>query len=235
MNEYTSILSEAKNAIQQKMQQIQSAGKLSQSRKSDHTLVTEMDIFVSDLFKEIFKNHFPHLHFFSEEDHDELLFPTVMLDPIDGTNEFSKGVGECVVSLTILNSPQIADPENFGWIYNPFTGFEISSDDIPKELNSKLNEPLLCLVSRSEWNKGLYQPDEFAPAIIAPRGSVAYKLGLLAAGACDFVYSKRPKNLWDIAAGTVILDRRGIKFYSEGKEVTAFNQLIFQNDLQWRG
>ena len=48
---------------------------------------------------------------------------------------------------------------------------------------------------------------------MTPKGSIALKLGFLASGACEFVISKEPKSIWDIAAGTILCKQRGIKFY----------------------
>ena len=67
---------------------------------------------------------------------------------------------------------------------------------------------------------------EYAVAMENPRpkGSIAYKLGLLAAGNSDFVISMTPKSIWDIAGGTLLCQRSKIKFYSEGKEVLEVKQ-----------
>ncbi|HIB05365.1 MAG TPA: 3'(2'),5'-bisphosphate nucleotidase CysQ, partial [Candidatus Marinimicrobia bacterium] len=42
-------------------------------------------------------------------------------------------------------------------------------------------------------------------------GSVAYKLGLTAAGKADIFASLRPKNEWDICAGNCIINEAGGK------------------------
>jgi len=56
-------------------------------------------------------------------------------------------------------------------------------------------------------------------------GSVAYKLGLTAAGKADIFASLRPKNEWDICAGHCILNEAGgILVTSEGKDLTYNNQ-----------
>ena len=60
-------------------------------------------------------------------------------------------------------------------------------------------------------------------------GSIAYKLGLLAAGACDVVISKRPKNVWDIAGGVLICHARGILSFSEGEPITRLNKKLYKD------
>ena len=40
-------------------------------------------------------------------------------------------------------------------------------------------------------------------------GSVAYKLGLVAAGLADITFTLTPKNEWDVAAGAALVRKRG--------------------------
>ena len=63
-------------------------------------------------------------------------------------------------------------------------------------------------------------------------GSIAYKLARLANGESDFVVSLAPKNIWDIAGGTLLCFKSGMKFYSQGKEVTKV-QKLYQPPLIW--
>jgi myo-inositol-1(or 4)-monophosphatase len=205
--------------------------------KNDNSAVTEIDLFVSNLLKEKLKSHptFKTYHFFSEEDYGELTFPAAILDPIDGTRELIKGRAECSVSLAMMKTPEIADPSNYGWLYNPFSGFSLDSDVPFIASNNKSTQKILGMVSRSEFEKGYF--NEFLtidPKIeITPRGSIAFKLGLLASGGCDFVLSVSPKNIWDIAAGTVLCAQRGIKFYQNGVEITRLDQVSMKGIMLW--
>lgn len=204
------------------------------SRKEDFSFVTEFDIFISNRVQELFKIRYGHLNFFSEENPEKFEYPVIVLDPLDGTREFVKGYGECAVSLAILNSADITDPKNFGWIYNPFSGFEISSDlHIPIH-QRKITPPTIhVMVSRSEWEKNLIHSSTRSTVSITPMGSIAYKLGLLAAGACDIVISKRPKNIWDIAAGVIICHSRGILSFQQNMLITKLNKVRLENDFIW--
>lgn len=58
-------------------------------------------------------------------------------------------------------------------------------------------------VSRSEFRKGRF--DLFTDLKLQPSGSVARKLGLLAAGQYDLQWSLYPKNEWDICGGVALL------------------------------
>ncbi|MBC7427912.1 MAG: hypothetical protein H7336_04815 [Bacteriovorax sp.] len=210
---------------------------ISSNLKNDNTIVTEIDLFVSTLLKEKLKVHpeFNHYNFFSEEDYDKLIFPCAILDPIDGTRELIKGRAECAVSLALMKSPDLSDPSNYGWLYNPFSGFSLDSDVLFVASNDKSKQKVLGMVSRSEFEKGYFNNFlNIDPRIeITPRGSIAFKLGLLASGGCDFVLSLSPKNIWDIAAGTVLCAQRGIKFYQNGVEVKNLNEVLIKGVLMW--
>jgi myo-inositol-1(or 4)-monophosphatase len=205
--------------------------------KSDNTVVTEIDLFVSNLLKDKLNKHpqFKTYNFFSEEEFGELNFPTAILDPIDGTRELIKGRAECAVSLALMKSPELSDPSNYGWLYNPFSGFSLDSDVPFVPSNNKSIQNVLGMVSRSEFEKGYFKDFvNIDPRIeISPRGSIAFKLGLLASGGCDFVLSVSPKNIWDIAAGTVLCAQRGLKFYQNGIEVTRLDQVHMNGIMLW--
>ena len=47
-----------------------------------------------------------------------------------------------------------------------------------------------------------------------PVGSVAYKLGLAAAGRADMFATLRPKNEWDVCAGHIILKEAGAELWA---------------------
>jgi myo-inositol-1(or 4)-monophosphatase len=91
----------------------------------------------------------------------------------------------------------------------------------------------LGLVSKSEWQKGLYKNIDESVVHLSPRGSIAYKLGLLAAGACDFIVSKKNKNIWDIAAGAILLEKRGFSFYERGIKIESLDKLEYFAPLLW--
>lgn len=207
------------------------------SRKEDRSFVTELDIYISDLFKEELKNDpkYRDHHFFSEEDHTTLAFPTCVLDPIDGTRELVRGSPECAVSMALMNSSNIEDPKNAAWIFSPFSGFSLDTDEAFCPTEKYKNSLLLGMVSRSEFDKGFFDPflNINAKIVITPRGSIAFKLGLLAAGACDFVLSLSPKNIWDIAAGTILCSKRGIYLYQNGARITELSSVNIKGPLLW--
>ena len=70
---------------------------------------------------------------------------------------------------------------------------------------------MVILNSRSESSRGLWEPYKNKFQLLKPVGSVAYKLGLTAAGKADIFASLRPKNEWDICAGNCIINEAGGK------------------------
>lgn len=201
--------------------------------KDDCSPVTQIDIEVSNLVRDKIKAIYPTFNFFSEEEKGSFDYPVVILDPIDGTKELIAGTGECAVSLGIYFSDEYDDPKNVSWIFNPFSGFEISSLEKDFLQPSVLKKKgYTALVSRSEFLDSLFSINNQMVTFI-PRGSIAFKLGLLASGACDFVVSKREKNIWDIAAGTHICRTRGIKLFVKNKEITKISQSKMEKNSIW--
>ncbi len=58
-------------------------------------------------------------------------------------------------------------------------------------------------------NRGMWNNYEEKFSEIIPIGSVAYKLGLVAAGRASFFATLQPKNEWDVCAGDCILSEAG--------------------------
>ncbi len=204
--------------------------------KADDSFITEIDLFVSNLIKDklLANSSYRDYAFFSEEDFKEYTFPCAILDPIDGTRELIKGRPECAVSMALMKTPEIDNPENFAWLYNPFSGFSLDTSISFVASTEKSMQKYLCLVSRTEFHRGHYLKYLNHPQIdITPRGSIAFKLGLLASGACDFIISLEPKNAWDIAAGTILCAQRGIHFYEDGKRITKLDRQRYEGALIW--
>lgn len=189
--------------------------------KNDGSPVTDLDNTLSELIEKKCSKLYPHLTYYSEEKFSVWNFPMLIVDPIDGTKEFIANVPEWTVSIAcISNENWLGD----GWIYNPTTkkAYNITSIQSLKVKDAYCGE-----VSNSEWKKGLFTNKSTEKFKLRPMGSIAYKLGRLSAGECDFVVSLAPKNIWDIAAGVVLCNKAGYKFYSEGKEVTEVKQKYF--------
>ena len=137
-----------------------------------------------------------------------------IVDPLDGTREFVKGIPEFCVSIGFVeNGRPVA-----GGICNPATNETIiGAIDAGVVYNGKPAQPSqrktlagsLILASRSEVKRGEWQQFQTGEYEIKAMGSVAYKLGLVAAGKADITFTLTPKNEWDVAAGAALVASGG--------------------------
>lgn len=221
-----STLSEIKTIVRDKVKELRAdQSKVKSQLKSDRSIVTTLDLFISELFKKKINAQFPEVSFYSEEDKGEFKFPICILDPLDGTKEFAAGKDEFCVSFGIYYSQDLLDERNFSWIYNPVTEEEISS-----RMRVEVQHQSMTFVSNTEYEANLHQEDFLAYKSV---GSIAYKLLKLIHGECDLVISKRPKNIWDIAAGTHICLLNGIKAFEKELELKYLREELLQPELVW--
>lgn len=137
-----------------------------------------------------------------------------VVDPLDGTREFVKGIPEFCVSIGYVeNGRPVA-----GGIHNPATQETfVGAIDAGVLYNGKPataspREDLkgaVTLASRSEVKRGEWKPFENGPLEVRPMGSVAYKLALVSAGLADITFTLTPKNEWDVAAGAALVSSAG--------------------------
>lgn len=137
-----------------------------------------------------------------------------VVDPLDGTREFVQGIPEFCVSIGFVeNGRPVA-----GGICNPATKETIiGAIDCGVLYNGQAAKPSqradlkgsLILASRSEVKRGEWQQFQNGEYQIRPMGSVAYKLGLVAAGKADITFTLTPKNEWDVCAGAALVQSAG--------------------------
>ena len=206
--------------------------------KGYHNPVTTADHASDKRIKEILTQSFPDYGWLSEEtvdSKDRLKNQRVwVVDPLDGTKEFIEGVPHFVVSIALVENglPII------GVLYNPVTrelfsaakgkGARLNEKNIHCSTKNNLSD-MIILNSRSETRKGLWNPYINTFGELKPIGSVAYKLGLTAAGEADIFASLRPKNEWDICAGNCIINESGgrlIDLYGNERKYNQDNTLI---------
>jgi myo-inositol-1(or 4)-monophosphatase len=137
-----------------------------------------------------------------------------VVDPLDGTREFVKGIPEFCVSIGFVeNGRPVA-----GGIHNPATNETfLGAVDCGVTYNGQPAQPsqrktldgALILASRSEVKRGEWKAFESGSSTIRPMGSVAYKLALVAAGLADITFTLTPKNEWDVVAGAALVQSAG--------------------------
>jgi myo-inositol-1(or 4)-monophosphatase len=184
--------------------------------KAGHDPVTEADRAVDTaLRKNLLREGEGWLSEESVDDISRLEKKSVwVVDPLDGTREFVQGIPEFCVSIGFVeNGRPVA-----GGICNPATNETIiGAVDCGITYNGRparasQRETLsgsLILASRSEMKRGEWQQFQSGEYQIRPVGSVAYKLGLVAAGLADITFTLTPKNEWDVAAGVALVESSG--------------------------
>jgi myo-inositol-1(or 4)-monophosphatase len=191
-------------------------GAIETEYKVGHDPVTEADRAVDDVLRKTLLR--PGEGWLSEETVDDFTRldkqRVWVVDPLDGTREFVQGIPEFCVSIAMVeNGIPVA-----GGICNPATDeLILGSLDTGVTYNGKPAQPsqrkdlhgALVLASRSEVKRGEWEQFESAAFNIKPMGSVAYKLGLVAAGLADLTFTLVPKNEWDVAAGAALVASAG--------------------------
>ena len=151
--------------------------------------VTEMDHKLNQLlYDELFDQEEGWLSEESTDDLSRLSREYVwIIDPIDGTHQFIKGVPEWAISVAISQNGNIIE----GGMLNPWANqlfklnengaVELNGDPVSVTDKKNLSD-VVVLTSRGEirWgNWDRYQNSEFK---ISTVGSLAYRLGLVASG-----------------------------------------------------
>jgi myo-inositol-1(or 4)-monophosphatase len=187
-------------------------GAIAAEYKVGHDPVTEADRAVDDILRRTLLR--PGEGWLSEETVDDFTRldkeRVWVVDPLDGTREFVQGIPEFCVSIGMVeNGIPIA-----GGICNPATDeLILGSRETGVTYNGKPMQPsqrrelqgALVLASRSEVKRGEWKQFEADDFTTRAMGSVAYKLGLVAAGRADVTFTLVPKHEWDVAAGAALV------------------------------
>jgi myo-inositol-1(or 4)-monophosphatase len=188
------------------------AGSIEASFERGDDPLTEADLAVDEAVKGVLSS--PEDGWLSEETADSPARlecrRTWVVDPLDGTREFVKGIPEWCVSVGLVeDGVPVA-----GGILAPAAGLRIvGAMDRGVTLNgvatgaSKATsiQGALVLASRSEVKRGLWSPFFATDISIRSMGSVALKLALVAVGLADATWTLVPKNEWDVAAGAALV------------------------------
>jgi len=206
--------------------------KLEVEYKEGDDPVTEADRAADRLLREILPQ--PGDGWLSEETRDD---PSARLgrrrvwivDPLDGTREFVTDIPEWCVSIGLIEDGKPVA----GGIHNPVeehlvvgsieTGVLLNGAPVRERPCPSLAGATVHAsnseVKRGEWERFANEPFE-----VIPCGSVAYKLGLVAAGLTDATWTLVPKHEWDVAGGAaLVLAAGGMVYELDGSPVT-FNR-----------
>lgn len=206
-------------------------GAVDAQKKSGGDPVTEADTAVDTLLKEMLpKNGEGWLSEETLDDPARLSARRVwVVDPLDGTKEFVQGLPEWSVSVGLVEDGQAVA----GGILNPATdqlilgarGHGVTLNGQPSGLSPRTElAGAVVLASRSEVGRGQWEPFRESGLEIRAIGSVAYKLGLVAAGLADATWTLVPKHEWDVAAGVALVLAAGGVVVGGSPEEERFNR-----------
>ncbi len=154
-----------------------------------------------------------------------------VVDPIDGTREFIEGIPEWCVSIGLVeDGVPVA-----GGIYNPATEeLVLGALETGVTFNGATarvtdpagDAPITVLASRSETKRGEWEGVGGGRYRVRACGSVAYKLGLVAAGKADATWTLVPKSEWDVAAGAALVQAAGGQACLRDGTMPRFNKSV---------
>jgi len=200
-------------------------------KKEDHSPVTSADLAVNEILQDALLTSFPKDGWMSEESPDtpERLDKSRVwvVDPIDGTSYFIKGIPQFSISVALVEDHQ----PRLGVVYNPATNELFSAvhgkglflNGLHTTVDHPPDQPVSILVNPSRMRHKELQPFENLAAL-HPMGSIAYSLALVAAGRADGTINFDPLHEWDIAAGWLLVQEGGgISTDYDGNPI-AYNQ-----------
>jgi myo-inositol-1(or 4)-monophosphatase len=152
-----------------------------------------------------------------------------IVDPMDGTKEFTRRLPEFAVSIALaLDGEPVV-----GVVHNPIVGVTAwasrGGGAFRDGRRSRVSDcgrlrDATAVVSRSEYQRGDLAPYEDWFADLRPLGSIAWKLACVADGDGDLSFSVAPKNEWDVCAGDLLVREAGGVFADFAGEVRRYNQ-----------
>lgn len=224
------------------------------NKEGINNLVTEADHASEKAIIEVIRQQYPDHHILTEEQGE---FKTTsefkwIIDPIDGTVNFSHGVPLCCVSIAVEKAGEIV----LGAVYNPVMNEMYFAE---KDKGSSLNEKPIRVSIQKEVEKSLlvtgfpytYLDMPNGPLQVFERfirrgipvrrlGSAAIDLCWVAAGRFDGFYEHRLQ-AWDSAAGFLMVTEAGGKVTDfEGNDFSPYqphllatNGHIHEEMLNW--
>jgi myo-inositol-1(or 4)-monophosphatase len=204
---------------------IYNEGSLQMKEKSVGDFVTSADLAAEKLIIESIKSEFPEHKILSEETAPDTLVsdqPMWIIDPIDGTTNFSRGIPLSGISIAFSVGQQVLS----GAVYNPFLdemftatrggGAFLNNKSIRVSNASDLKHSIIAVGTSSPKNRRSFIKritvqigtlmDETQD--IRRLGAAAIDLCFVACGRVDGFYEPIV-NPWDIAAGRLIAKEAG--------------------------
>ena len=182
--------------------------KLQVSIKGPNDFVSNADLKAEKIIIEELKKARPYYSIISEEDGSEMNKDknnVWIIDPIDGTTNFLHGVPHFAISIALKSGDEIVS----GLIYDPIKDEMFYAE---KENGAFFNNQRIRVSKKRELNSCLFATGnllkEEINLALRKSGSAALEIAYVAAGRYDGFF-QNDFNLWDIAAGLIILKEAG--------------------------
>jgi myo-inositol-1(or 4)-monophosphatase len=225
--------------------------KLIYQLKNSHDILAEGDLVSEKIILETIKKAFPTHGFLSEESGKDSKSDYLwVIDPIDGTINFSRHIDEYCISVALVHKAVL----ELGVIYQPSydqlyfaergKGAFLNDKRIQVSTEKDLVNCLLATDNSSKLDTRLKNFDLLKNICLEVRqirifGSSALHLAKVAEGKLD-VYFKTSSNYWDYAAGLLLVqeagglatDFKGNEIAEDSENIVVSNGLIHNRVLE---
>ena len=178
------------------------------SKKGPNDFVTNSDLKTEKIIIEELKKAKPNYSIISEENGIEInkdIKNTWIIDPIDGTVNFLHGVPHFAISIALKSSNEIVS----GLIFDPIKNEMFYAE---KDNGAFFNNHRIRVSKKSELNNCLFVTGEKVTnnidLIYRKSGCASLDMAYVASGRYDGCFQNN-LNLWDIAAGIVLVKEAG--------------------------
>jgi myo-inositol-1(or 4)-monophosphatase len=182
--------------------------KLQVSKKGPNDFVTNSDLKTEKIIIEELKKAKPNYSIISEENgivNNKDIKNTWIIDPIDGTINFLHGVPHFAISIALKSNNEIVS----GLIFDPIKNEMFYAE---KDNGAFFNNHRIRVSKKSEINNCLFVTGEKVvnniDLLYRKSGCASLDMAYVASGRYDG-YFQNNLNLWDVAAGIVLVKEAG--------------------------
>lgn len=213
---------------------------VTKSYKSDGSIITEADTVVQSTLQKRLRENYPKIDFLAEEMHTQEQLNSLnnangvwVLDPIDGTSNFSHGLPYYAISLALIRNGEVVlgivyDPERDECFYAEknqgafLNGRKLNATDYDTKLENAIVGVDFKRLPQEMAAKIASNPPYASQRSL---GSIALDWCWVAAGRIQ-AYLHGKHNLWDYAACWLILEEAG------GASHTIDKQSVFSPTIE---
>ena len=216
--------------------------------KTSHDIKLELDVRCQRLIEKILRSAFPKIALLGEEGDSGAINEALrwVVDPIDGTVNFAYGIPHACVSVALQERSRTGEYVTVvGIVHDPFTDetwtairgeqTRLNSHVTHVSPRKELKECIVCVgfaKSRQSLEQALPHFIWMARRVRKMRmmGAAALGLAYVASGRFD-AYVERGVSLWDVAAGGLLIECAGGKFWTEPVAGTEKIRMVASNGL----